>query len=47
MYGAKIKHFDREREMTVIETQDEKDTTLCSLWVATLLMLMPQHSAFT
>ena len=24
MYVAKIKHFDRERETTVIETQDEK-----------------------
>jgi len=47
MYGVKIKHFDRERETTVIETQDEKAAALHNLCIATSHMLVSQCFTFT
>ena len=43
----KLKHFDRERETMVIETQDEKAAALHHLCIATSHMLVSQCFTFT
>ena len=43
----KLKHFDWERKMTVIETQDEKAAALHNLCIATSHMLVSQCFTFT
>ena len=46
VWCKKIKHFDREGETTVIETQDEKAAALHHLCIVTSHMLVSQCFTF-